>query len=344
MSWESIVGHKEVIQALRGAAEIGRLPHGMLFVGPRGVGKWTFARTFAQSLLCPKRLDVPLDSCNECPSCRQVISGDHPDLIDVKRPEDRHELPIASIRTMIRQLGLKPGPTGRKIAIIDDADDLNAEAANAMLKVLEEPPEGAILILIGTETDRQLETITSRCRVVRFDRLQESELADLLVRKGYVNDQTEARRLSTLAEGSLQRALGLADVELMTFRQRSIEALSQPDRLDPTDWAKEIEEFVNAAGKESLPRRLRAEQLISEYGRFFRMLLWELGECEPSHLDPSDRLTATTLSNKVDPELVCSLIDRCFEAIGHLHRRVYVPILLESFTNDVVRLLTRIRP
>ena len=177
MPWHSIRGHDRVVESLRESLAQGRLPHAFLFVGPEGIGKRTFARTFARALLCERAADRTLDPCGVCPGCLQVEAGAHPDLLEVRRPEDKHELPIKVIRDLCIDLGMKPARGTRKVAIVDDADDLNDEAANAFLKTLEEPPPGSALILIGTSAEVQLDTIVSRCRVVRFEPLSESDLA-----------------------------------------------------------------------------------------------------------------------------------------------------------------------
>src|SRR5277367_908081 len=173
----------------------GRLPHAFLFVGPEGIGKHAFALRLTQALLCERVPESKLDPCGQCPGCLQVMAGTHPDLLHVAKPEDRQELPIRVIRDLCIDLGLKPMSGRRKVAIVDDADDLNDEAANAFLKTLEEPPPGSTLILVGTSAEGQLDTILSRCRVVRFDPLPESELAELLLEQGIAETPEAAARL-----------------------------------------------------------------------------------------------------------------------------------------------------
>ena len=335
MPWGPIRGHDRIVEDLRHALEGGRLPHAMLFVGPEGVGKHTFARRVAQALLCEARPDDVLEPCGVCPSCRRVESGDHPDLHEVAKPEDRHELPIAVIRGLIRDLGLKPMRGSRKIAIVDDADDLNEEASNAFLKTLEEPPERALLILIGTSVELQLDTIVSRCRVVRFEPLAESELTAVLLERGLALDDVEAARVAHLAEGSVARARGLADAELGAFRRGMIDELAALEGFDPSELARRLEEFIKQAGKESLPQRTRAALLFGELARFFRGVLWQNAGLESPAPDLDDRRAAEALGRRLEPEAVFLLAERCLMAEYHLRRRVYLPLLLESFTRDL---------
>ena len=255
MPWGSVRGHDRVVAALRRSMAQGRFPHAFLFAGPEGIGKRTFASRLAQALLCERRPAADLDPCGACPACLQVAAGTHPDVLRVARPEDKHELPIGIIRDLNHDLGLKPMAGGRRVAIVDDADDLSEEAANAFLKTLEEPPPGSALILIGTSAEAQLDTIVSRCRVVRFDPLPEDELAAVLREQGVASDEAEAKRLAHLGEGRVGRAIGLADAALESFRRRLVDELADPRGFDPPALARRIEGFVAEAGKESVARR-----------------------------------------------------------------------------------------
>ena len=113
-------------------------------------------------MLCETRPEAELDPCGDCPAVVQVEAGTHPDFYEAGKPEDKHELPISVIRELCDQFALKPARGMHRVAILNDADDLNDEAANAFLKTLEEPPAGAVLILIGTSAELQKETIISR--------------------------------------------------------------------------------------------------------------------------------------------------------------------------------------
>ena len=240
------------------ALERGRLASTFLFVGPAGVGKRAFALKLAQALLCGERPAVLLDPCERCPACVQVAAGTHPDLEVVSKPPDKSFIPVAAFigdkehrmhEGLCHKISLKPFLGGRKIAIVDDADDLNQEAANCLLKTLEEPPPRSVLILIGTSADKQLPTIRSRAQLIRFRPLPEEVVVQLLLDQKIVTDPAEARRLAAQSGGSVRRANEMADPDLWTFRANLLSAVARP--LDSAGLARATSEFVDEAGKEA---------------------------------------------------------------------------------------------
>jgi DNA polymerase-3 subunit delta' len=317
----------------------GRFPHALLFVGPQGVGKRTFARKLAQALLCEAHPDYELDPCGICPGCVQVAADTHPDFNEVARPEDKHELPIDVIRGLCDQYGLKPARGVRKIAIVNDADDLNTEASNAFLKTLEEPPAGAVLILIGTSAELQLETILSRCQVVRFEPLSEPDVAAVLLERGIASDHDDAARLAALSEGSVDRATGLGDAELERFRRELIDELAADHGFEPPNLAHRMHAHVKQAGKESVDQRRRASLLVGELLRVFRGALWQTAGLAPPCPDAADLQAVHSLANRLEPEDVLVLADRCLQAEYHIERRLYMPLVLESLMHDLGKLI-----
>src|SRR5262245_5894502 len=180
MSWNTLLGHTGQIQNLRAAAAGGRLAHAYAFVGPSGIGKRSFALEVAACLLCKNRTDAQLEACGECASCQQVAVGTHPDLFAVGLLKGKRELLLEQFIGDKESRGkaglwydgsLKPMAGRRRVAIIDDAETLNDESANALLKTLEEPPPNSVLVLLATSADLLLPTIRSRCQVVAFQPL-----------------------------------------------------------------------------------------------------------------------------------------------------------------------------
>src|SRR6516164_3341001 len=190
-----------MVRAFDHARKRGRLAHAYLFCGPPGVGKRLFANELAKALLCENPPGAQLEACDRCPACHQVEAGTHPDFFAAGRPEENLEIPIELVRELCRSFSLKAARGRGKVALLDDADDLNEYSANCFLKTLEEPPAGAVLILIGTRPDRQLPTIVSRCQVVRFAPLPQPLVAALLREQG-VEDQALVERLARLSGGS----------------------------------------------------------------------------------------------------------------------------------------------
>jgi len=335
--WQSLRGHDRAVATLRRSLEQGRLPHAFLFVGPEGIGKLAFALKLAQTLLCERVPEAEMDPCGACPGCVQAVAGTHPDLLRVARPEDRHELPIRVIRDLCLDLGLKPARGRRKVAIVDDADDMNDEAANAFLKTLEEPPEGSTLILVGTSPEAQLDTILSRCRVLRFDPLPEAELAAVLLERGVVDSPDAAARLAQLAEGSVARARGLADPALADFRRGLIDEIAAPLGFDAPALARRIEAFVKAAGKEGSAQRDRARLVVGELLRVFRGTYWQAAGLDAPTPDPADRKAIADLAGRLDPESILALADRCLEADYHVRRKLSMPLILDDLAHDIGR-------
>lgn len=277
MAWQGIEGHDAIVEFFRRAAVKGRVSGSYLFVGPAGIGKRTFALKLAQALLCQTRDESLMDPCGTCSACVQVAAGTHPDVMLVSRPDDRAFIPVELLigerenrlgSGFCRHVSLKPYSNRRRVGIIDDADYLNAEGANALLKTLEEPPADAVLILIGTSPAKQLPTIRSRCRQVRFSPLSIETAAKLLSALGWASDAEEAERLARWSGGSLTQARELADPLLWEFMKRWQAALARRS-LDLFFWSKELRQFVDAAGKEAFPRRRRLQQLASLSAEFF---------------------------------------------------------------------------
>ena len=216
----TVRGHDQLVARFRACAARQRLGNAYLFVGPEGVGKTTFAIWLAQGLLCQTR-PGRLDPCGECDDCRQVRARTHPDLLIVRKPSDRAFLPLRLLvgrkdsgdaeHGFCQWVRLTPYSRIRKIGIIDDADYFNEEGANALLKTLEEPPDTAVLILIGTSEHRQLPTIRSRCQVIRFGLLPRDVIADLAIEQGICSDRAGAEQAARYANGSLAAITRSAD-------------------------------------------------------------------------------------------------------------------------------------
>jgi DNA polymerase-3 subunit delta' len=335
-------GHDAVASKFRRALAKNRLASTFLFVGPAGIGKRTFALKLAQSFLCERVPAERLEPCGACASCHQVASLNHPDVEVVSKPADKAFLPldllIGDAEHRMRDglcyhIALKPFSGRRKIAIIDDADFLNKEGANCLLKTLEEPPPKSVLILIGTSEQRQLPTIRSRCQIIRFRPLAESDVADLLVERGLVSDSALARAAAAHSAGSLERAALWCDGSLLEFRRELFALLSQPEvSLQPA--AKRIGQFVDDAGKDSAAKRQRMRLVVSLAEEFWRAALFavEAGQ-RPADGELHNAVTAALRWMPAAAPAAC--LDACQAAYAHIDANANQATLIECWLDEL---------
>ncbi len=173
--WDEVVGQEHVKDVLRPALERGRIGHAYLFSGPRGVGKTTTARLIAMTVNCDDATAVK--PCGVCESCRMVIQGRHPDVLEIDAASNNS---VEDVRDLREKVALQPMRGSNKVYILDEAHMMSKSAFNALLKTLEEPPAHAVFILATTEPERLPPTILSRCQHYRFRRLSVAEIAGKL--------------------------------------------------------------------------------------------------------------------------------------------------------------------
>ena len=207
------------------AVTSGRLPHGWLLTGPRGIGKATFAWRAARFLLAQPVADdaglfgtppapTSLETDPNHPVARRIAALSEPGLCLLRRPWDektkrlKTQLTVDEVRTLKSFFAMSAGGNGRRVVIVDSADEMNTSAANALLKELEEPPRDAVLFLVSHRPAGLLPTIRSRCRVLRFAPLDADELSQALTTAGHA-PPAEAAALTRLAQGSVGQAIGL---------------------------------------------------------------------------------------------------------------------------------------
>jgi len=347
MSWLNVHGHDDVVGWFRAAITRDKLASTFLFVGPPGIGKRTFAMQLARTLLCDRSPARRMAPCGECSSCVQITSGTHPDLLWVSKPADRATIPLELLigpdnhrmsKGLCHDIGLKPFQSSRRVAIIDDADYLNVEGANALLKTLEEPPRRSVIILISSSAESQLPTIRSRSQIIRFQPPPSTVVADLLLEQGIVSDRAEAERLAGNSDGSLARAVELNDAELWTMRSRLLIELAK-SRLASVPLASTLMEFVSEAGAAAPPRRARARQVIGFAIEFYRQALRTQCGCELASRDEETcrGVQGYVQSAGADAELTIARIGRCLTALEHIERFVNQGTYIECWLDDLSR-------
>lgn len=228
--WQ-VYGQEHLTRQLAAGLLTGRLAHAYLLVGPPHVGKMTLAVNIAQAVNCPQHEGGA--PCGECSQCQRIARGVHPDVqvIGIGRGEDdgpaRRDIRIDQVREIEGFLNLSAYEGAGKVVIIDGAELMNAAAANALLKTLEEPPAGATLLLLTANEDALLATIRSRCRALYLKPLARAELERRLV-SDYAAAPELAARLARLARGCLGQAVNaLRDGEMLEQRDAELERLRE---------------------------------------------------------------------------------------------------------------------
>lgn len=205
-NYSDIIGHEDIVKHFKSSIELGKISHAYILNGEKGSGKKTLAAVVAKSLQCESG---EADPCGTCKSCLQAESGNQPDIIWVTH-EKPNVISVDEIRTQIlNDIELKPYSSRYKIYIVPDAQLMNTQAQNAILKTLEEPPEYAIIMLLTNNVDKFLPTIISRCIVLNFRSVEPLHMVDYLVNQIGI-DREKARFCTDFAQGNLGKAVRLA--------------------------------------------------------------------------------------------------------------------------------------
>ncbi|MDE2836695.1 MAG: DNA polymerase III subunit delta' [Chloroflexota bacterium] len=206
----SLHGQQLPVRTLERSLSEGRLHHAYLFIGPAHLGKTTLAVQFAQALNC----DADAPPCGACSGCTRIAEGNHADVRLISLGEEAGSIGIGAVREIINSAHLRPYEGRTRVFIIAEADLLTRDAANALLKVLEEPPDDVVLILVGNSLDNLLPTVRSRCQTLHFHPLSVSEVAHILQEERGVSPQ-HAEVLARLSRGCIGWALAATGDDTM---------------------------------------------------------------------------------------------------------------------------------
>ena len=241
----TLAGHGAAEQALFEAFMSGRMHHAWLLTGPKGIGKATLAYRAARFVLTyqtPERVQTmgtrDLSVAADDPVFRQVAGRGHPDLAVLHRPYDdkakrlKTVIPVEEVRRATGMFSKSAGAGGWRVCIVDTADEMNHNAANALLKILEEPPARGLFLVVSHQPGKLLPTIRSRCRTLTLGALGEDDIMNVLAANQAAPDADEARAIALLAEGSAGRALEIAAGGGLELYRELVMLLQELPRLD----------------------------------------------------------------------------------------------------------------
>lgn len=367
MSWSGIVGQHAVKELLQSTIRRNRLAHAYVFSGPEGVGKDAAAIELAKVLNCESRGAEACDHCPSCMKCRTLQHpnlhlvfalpvgkgeklGDAPmaklgeddvsavlDQIGQKAKNPYHAISVPrattikinSVRELRRESALSAFSEGRKVFVIIDAENLNDEASNALLKTLEEPHDDTLLILTVPSTDLLLPTILSRCQHVRFPPVDEGEIAAALREREGVPD-TKAAMVAQLAQGSYSRALRLLDADMDERRSAAVEFLRTALYKPRRELIAMIDRFSVDYQKDGL------EELLLILQSWFRECLL-LRERRIGAAHAEDNAALEKFAGLYPDADYARLFDAVERSISLLYKNVYIPLIFLTLASDLRR-------
>ena len=241
--FHDILGHEQIIAHLQNAIEEDKVSHAYIFNGPETSGKMMLAEAFAMALQCEGEGKRP---CLECRSCRQAADHNQPDIIYVSH-EKPNTIGVDDIRTQINNdIDIKPYSSRYKVYIVDEAQKMNQQAQNALLKTIEEPPAYAIILLLTTNADSFLQTILSRCITLNLKAVKEDKIKEYLM-KHYQIPEYQADICAAFSQGNVGKAIQLASSEEFGELKASVlqlmKRLEDIDLYEMTGAVKQIAEY-----------------------------------------------------------------------------------------------------
>jgi DNA polymerase-3 subunit delta' len=336
LHWSDIRGQKRPLNILQTALETGRVHHAYLFTGLQGVGKFLTAHTFAAIVNCEERPDGEFrDACGHCSSCRKIAQRQHPDILFVEAEKNR--IKIAQVRDIQKTASRAPHEAKYRIVLIDDAHKMTEEAANALLKTLEEPSARMRLILVTDQPHGLLDTIISRCQVLRFGALEHDDVIDLLdkvLEQHGSLDEPLADELMDVAagygEGSVGRSVDIVESGMLETRRDFIESMLNLPRgqtIPLLDLAEKL-----SSNKSELDQKLDVLKL------FFRdVMLYKTSQREANLVNSDMVDLVSSYAAEVAMDDLFELIDEIREAQRLMMRNVNSQLIAEDLLGSFRR-------
>jgi DNA polymerase-3 subunit delta' len=336
----AFAGNTGTITALRRAKTLNRLPHAYVFSGPPQIGKSTLARWLAALLLCQNPASDPPEPCGTCGACRRIARSTHPDVqtfslsrqaASTDRVAASRELGIDTVREIVREIDLLPFEADRKVYIIEDADALTDEAANGLLKTLEEPPLYATMVLLASEDRRLPETIRSRCTILRLQPVPTIEIESLLQSRTNLQLET-VTRIAHLALGRPGWALqATTDSRVLVEHDTHVDALISALAGGATARLGLAEKM---AKRWTDGHRPEIYTTLYDWLGFWRYAMLRATDNAPAGLYPLHDTTVDRLAaNSAD--IPARAASRTLEAISHLDANVSARMAIETLLLDL---------
>ena len=359
MQLKDIFCQDKAMGSLQRAYAAGRMPHAYIFAGDDGVGKFAVASTWAKMLLCENKQTVSddsvfVDSCGVCHSCKMFDASSHPDFRplykemvkftkDGKNKTTPVKFPIDVIREfLIEKVSNRPTTGDFVVYCIDEFEKVSNEAQNALLKVLEEPPGYCVIILLCSRLDDLLPTTLSRCQLIRFGAVHESQIVERLTGEGV--DEAEAVYWARFSQGSLGRALAWAQLQVepavYALKRELVEkigALELCDAVDTAEWMGKTAKKIAAAWTEKLDNVSTTDINRRAQKGLVRMAACLFSDVTKLHSGQSDVLVnldqtgpVKVLAQKIDTETAARCVELCYRMHNWVDSSVNEKLIFEQ--------------
>ncbi len=319
MSFNDIIGNERIKGILRRSLGNDRVPNSLLFYGPKGVGKREIALELAKSINCEKKEDA----CGQCRSCQSIDKGNNPDVMMIKPENDK--IKIEQMRELKKIAYLKPMQKGKKVFIVNEAENMNEEAANSLLKLLEEPPFYSYIILVTSNIFLIVPTIQSRCQLLGFSPISREDIEKELLKKGYETEK--AKVLALLARGNLKKALDMEWDEISNKRKQAwmlLISIVNKERVSP--WIKNYTFKRRNSIKEDIEQMM---EILSSFCRDL-ILLKERGDVYLL-MNPDYKEHIKKEEEKLDINQSLDWLRKIDYTISGLNRNLNTNLLVSSF-------------
>lgn len=345
MSFDKVLSQSHIVRHFQGAISRGRLAHAYVLCGPDGVGKALFARELAKTLLCEKvdesggNSTVNKDACDACKSCRTADKNENPNLLWITPAYKA--IPISSIQELDRLAALKPVESRRRVFVVEEAEKMSLDAANCLLKTLEEPPPGVVILLTTTSLLRLPRTIVSRCQVLRFHPLGPDVLKHLITKNfDLANDADGLEWLTRASCGSMGRAATLISEDAVGRRKKLFDRLSSLHPEDNFLISQEVLDWCPHDKDEGLEARrsqLRVWMyLMLEYYRDALLCKVGAGDIGLFNSDAQDNISAK--AGRLSAGTIMNIMDEIEYSLEGLQRNANINLLIENMFTRIARL------
>jgi DNA polymerase-3 subunit delta' len=342
MPLTDILAQDHVINHFKETIKADHLSHAYIFAGQNGVGKALFAKEFTKTLFCKKSKN---DSCNSCLNCSRIEKDNHPDVYWLEIEEKAKYIKIENIRKLQHSLRLSPIESDYKIFIIKDANGMNEEASNCLLKTLEEPSPNTIFILIVNSLSSIKETIKSRCQIIRFRTIPTHIIRNQLSKK----PNAETRKIewvSRFSNGSLGDAVELLEDNYYEINNDIINRLASPS-MDNLVFAEEIITTYLSPNDSLEEKRHTLKRILNCILQFYRDLLiiktfdTNCVKIQTALLNSDCEDTLRTCANYLTLENIIKIIDEILIFTKYIDYNLNINLLIENIFTRITVLHTR---